>query len=112
MGSAIGQAASGEDHIVIPRKWINDTLSNGNLDAWRLGDFANFLPNGNYRNQWYLNDIGSPAILAIGIHGQWLYIEPKSQTVIVKFSSEAQPIDEAADIELIEFFDRVCRVLT
>ena len=36
----------------------------------------------------------------------------KSQTVIVKFSSEAQPVDEAADIELIEFFDRVCRVLT
>ena len=112
LGSAIAQAAAGEDHPVIPRKWINDTLSNGNLDAWRSGDFANFLPNGNYRNQWYLNDIGSPAILAIGIHGQWLYIEPKSQTVIVKFSSEAQPVDEAADIELIEFFDRVCRVLS
>ena len=112
LGSAIGQAAAGEDHPVIPRKWINDTLSNGNINAWRSGEFANFLPDGNYRNQWYLNGAGSPAILAIGIHGQWLYIQPESQTVIVKFSSEAQPVDEAADIELIEFFDRVCRVLT
>jgi CubicO group peptidase (beta-lactamase class C family) len=111
LGSAIGQAAAGEDHPVIPRNWINDTLSNGNINAWRSGEFANFLPDGNYRNQWYLNNAGSPTILAIGIHGQWLYIEPKSQTVIVKFSSEAQPVDEAADIELIEFFGRVCRVL-
>ena len=112
LGSAIGQAAAGEDHPVIPRNWINDTLSNGNLDAWRSGDFANFLPNGNYRNQWYLNGAGSPAILAIGIHGQWLYIQPESQTVIVKFSSEAQPVDEAADIELIEFFGDICRILS
>ena len=79
LGSAIGQAAAGEDHPVIPRKWINDTLSNGNLDAWQSGDFANFLPNGNYRNQWYLNDSGSPAIPAIGIHGQWL-TSSQSQT--------------------------------
>ena len=112
LGSAIGQAAAGEDHPVIPRNWINDTLSNGNLDAWRSGEFANFLPNGNYRNQWYLNGAGSPAILAIGIHGQWLYVEPKTQIVIVKFSSEAQPVDESVDIKLIGFFGDICRILS
>ena len=70
------------------------------------------LPQGVYRNQWYLTDTASPAILAIGIHGQWLYVEPKAQIVIVKFSSEAQPVDESLDVELIGFFGEICRVLS
>ena len=72
----------------------------------------NLLPKGVYRNQWYLSDTTSPAILGIGIHGQWLYIEPRTQIVIVKFSSEAQPVDESLDIKLIGFFGEICRALS
>jgi hypothetical protein len=112
LGSAIGKAASGDTHLVIPPEWIKDTLWGGDIGAWQSGDFVNLLPQGVYRNQWYLSDTASPAILGIGIHGQWLYIDPKTQIVIVKFSSEAQPVDESLDIKLIDFFGDICRVLS
>jgi CubicO group peptidase (beta-lactamase class C family) len=112
LGSAMAKAASGEGHPAIPPEWIEDTLSGGDVDAWQSGAFVNLLPQGVYRNQWYLSDTTSPAILGIGIHGQWLYIEPKTQIVIVKFSSEAQPIDESLDIKLIGFFGEICRALS
>ena len=112
LGSAIARAASGKGHPAIPPEWIEDTLSGGDVDAWQSGEFVNLLPQGVYRNQWYLSDTTSPAILGIGIHGQWLYIEPKTQIVIVKFSSEAQPIDESLDIKLIGFFGEICRALS
>jgi hypothetical protein len=112
LGSAIARAASGEGHPVIPPGWIEDTLSGGDVDAWQSGEFVNLLPKGVYRNQWYLSDTTSPAILGIGIHGQWLYIDPKTQIVIVKFSSEAQPVDESLDIKLIGFFGEICHALS
>jgi len=112
LGSAMAKAASGESHPVIPPGWIEDTLSNGHTGAWQSGEFVNLLPQGVYRNQWYLTDTASPAVLAIGIHGQWLYVEPKAQIVIVKFSSEAQPVDELLDMEMIGFFGQICRVLS
>jgi|TARA_B100000315_G_scaffold177379_1_gene165939 hypothetical protein len=112
LGSAIAKAASGEGHPVIPADWIEDTLTRGHQGAWRAGEFAKLLPQGVYRNQWYLTDTASPAVLAIGIHGQWLYIDPKTQVIIVKLSSQAEPVDESLDVKLIDLFAGISRVLS
>ncbi|MEK9626753.1 MAG: 6-aminohexanoate hydrolase, partial [Gammaproteobacteria bacterium] len=64
---------------------------------------------GNYRNQWYISDRETPCLLAIGIHGQWLYIDLKRQIVIVKLSSQAEPVNEALDAKLIRFFGRIAK---
>ncbi len=32
-------------------------------------------------------------LFALGIHGQWLYVNPKAETVIAKFSSQPEPIN-------------------
>ena len=54
LGQAISVAASGKGNGVIPDRWIDDTLTAGNQRAWRNGEFVQLLPQGNYRNQWYL----------------------------------------------------------
>ena len=61
------------------------------LIAWRQGSFASWLPNGKYHNKWYQAGNVSGACFSIGIHRQWLYVDPLRETVIAKFSSQPQP---------------------
>ncbi len=111
LGRAISLAASGRENPTIPIPWIKDTLDNGSFSAWRQGDFADFLPQGVYRNQWYLTGGAAGAIMAIGIHGQWLYVDPTRDVVIVKLSSQHKPLDEALDVRLVDHFTRIASTL-
>lgn len=76
---------------LINADWMKDTLSGGSAEAWRQGSFSAWLPNGKYRNKWYQVGNASGACFAIGIHGQWLYVDPLRETVIAKFSSQPEP---------------------
>jgi len=76
---------------LINEEWMEDTLSGGSAQAWRHGSFSSWLPNGKYRNKWYQLGNASRACFAIGIHGQWLYVDPSRETVIAKFSSQPEP---------------------
>ena len=35
--------------------------------------------------------------MGIGIHGQWLYIDPDADLVIAKFSSQPEPVKHSID---------------
>ena len=87
--------------------WVNDTLSWGSFEAWRQGSFAAWLPHGRYRNQWYQVGNASGAFFAIGIHGQWLYVDPIRETVIAKFSSQPQPTDDDTKHLNLALFDEI-----
>jgi CubicO group peptidase (beta-lactamase class C family) len=92
---------------IVPRAWIDDILRSGDRDAWMRGDMATMLPKGRYRNQWYLTGNDHGAWSAIGIHGQWLYIDPEAKLVIAKFSSQALPVDDPMDLRLLKFFETI-----
>ncbi|WP_447122000.1 serine hydrolase domain-containing protein [Glaciimonas sp. GG7] len=53
-----------------------------------------------YSNGWWLPKVRSPHddYMAIGIHGQFIYINPTTQTVIVKLSDHGAVQDEVATI--------------
>jgi CubicO group peptidase (beta-lactamase class C family) len=55
------------------------------------------------------NDHG--AFCAIGIHGQWLYIDPAARMVIAKLSSQALPGDDAIDLLLLQAFEAIGNAL-
>ncbi len=92
---------------VVSIDWINDTLNNGDPAAWQRGSFASLLPNGRYRNQWYQTGNDHGAFCAIGIHGQWLYVDPVAALTIVKLSSQALPLDEKLDLVCLKMFDQM-----
>ncbi|MFL6533123.1 MAG: serine hydrolase domain-containing protein [Pseudomonas sp.] len=50
-------------------------------------DFAEWTPGASYRSQWYVFNDHSQALMAGGIHGQYLFIDKPSGVVIVKQSS-------------------------
>lgn len=79
---------------IVPAEWIRDTLTNGSREAWAKGDFAEFLPNCCYRNQWYNSGNNHESFFAAGAHGQHIYIDPFADMVIVKLSSMPIAMDE------------------
>jgi len=98
---------------IAPRAWIEDILQNGDRHAWLATETAaKFLPAGRYRSQWYMIGNDSGAYCAIGIHGQWIYVDPEAEMVIAKLSSQPLPLDEATDRLLLAAFDAIARHLT
>ncbi|MBU9681773.1 beta-lactamase family protein [Burkholderia gladioli] len=91
VGELVRLGGSHQGRSLIPADWMEDTLTGGSAEAWRQGDFSDWLPNGKYRNKWYQFGNSSGACFAIGIHGQWLYVDRTNETVIAKFSSQPWP---------------------
>jgi CubicO group peptidase (beta-lactamase class C family) len=96
------------DEQIVPRRWIEDILANGDQRAWLAQPTAaTFLPNGRYRSQWYMIGNASGAHCAVGIHGQWIYIDPAAEMVIAKQSSQPLPVDEGMNYLLLAAFDAI-----
>lgn len=91
---------------IIPADWIEDTLNHGSFEAWRLGT-DDLMPKGRYRNYWYQIKNPTRAFCAIGIHGQWIYVDPTMNVVIVKLSSQPEPLDNDVDRMLLDFYGKV-----
>lgn len=92
---------------VVPEAWVRDTVGGGDRGAWARGDFPELLPGGAYRNKWYRS--GRDWFCAIGIHGQWLAVDPASEVVVVKLSSQPEPVDDDTDQRNIALFEALFR---
>lgn len=82
---------------VVPETWIEDIRHGGDAQAWAGGEMAGFYPGGRYRAKWYVPDADGAVLCAIGIHGQWIYIDDAAKLVVVRQSSQPVPADEAMD---------------
>jgi len=80
---------------VIPEAWVTDTIRGGDPAAVASGSpFQRVHPKGSYRNQWWVTGNERGNYYAVGIHGQFIWVDPLSDSVIVKFSSWPEPITE------------------
>ena len=96
---------------VVPGWWIDDINEQDTSAAWAKGDFAELFPGASYRSKWYQIDRTSGVLCALGIHGQWIYIDPASEVVIAKLSSQPLPLDDKLDRLLLTAFDAIARKL-
>lgn len=66
-------------------------------------EFSHWTPGASYRSQWYVFNDHSQALMAGGIHGQYLFIDLPSQVVIVKQSSLSEAVTEL-DADSVRMF--------
>lgn len=70
---------------VIPRPWVDDVRSGAH------GRFDNqsreFMPNGRYRNMFWIQDHDRTTHLSLGVFGQFIYVSPERDMVVAKLSS-------------------------
>jgi CubicO group peptidase (beta-lactamase class C family) len=97
-----GQLLVDDGHPVIPAAWLAATRDPGPgvREAFAATDNEFVLPGGWYRNQfWVLPGPGGPVLVCLGIHGQLVYADRATRTVVVKMSSwpDAQNIGYLLD---------------
>lgn len=94
----VGQLVAEDGGGVVPAAWIADMAAGGDAEAWRRGAGAERYPGMSmrYRSLWYaLEEEGRsrPVLFAVGIFGQFLFVDPEAGVVMAKFSSQALPVD-------------------
>ena len=111
LGQTLCDGGLAGGRVVLPSEWVHDTTTGGDDEAWRQGNFAFLLPHGRYRNQWYQVGDELNAFLAVGIHGQFLYVAPKVNVVIARFASFPIPLDEATETLMVDAFAAIARAV-
>ncbi len=90
---------------IVPAAFFADIKQNGSEEAFRKGgDYANTFPHAAYRNQFWKTGNANGAFFGVGIHGQYVYIDPTAEVVIAKLSSHPRPLVEGnSEITLLGF---------
>jgi CubicO group peptidase (beta-lactamase class C family) len=80
---------------IVSERFVDDLWTGGSRKTWAIGDQADSFPKGSYRSFWY--ETGAGELAAIGIHGQWIWIDPDTKTVIARQSCQDLPTHDALD---------------
>ncbi len=106
-----GAALTGKQ--VVPAAWVADTLAG---DADTRGAFAacpvdNGMPGGMYRNQFWLPYPDDNVLLALGIHGQMIYVNRAAGLIAAKVSCWPRPQEPAKLYATVRAFGAVSAAL-
>ena len=95
VGMMVANGGQRQGKQVIPKKWLNDIVQNGDPQAWVEGDFYDDMGQRemHYRSKWYVLRESNPLIFGLGIHGQFLFIDPSKRLSIAWFSSQNNPLN-------------------
>jgi CubicO group peptidase (beta-lactamase class C family) len=81
---------------VLPVSVVEDIMQGGDQDLFKKSAYSS-LANWSYRNMWWVTHNEHGAFAARGVHGQTIYIDPKAEMVIVRFSSHPEAKNSEID---------------
>jgi CubicO group peptidase (beta-lactamase class C family) len=98
---------------LVPADWLADTLAGGedSVAAFAADEHSADMPGGHYRNQWWV-PAGRRVLLAMGIHGQFLFVDVEARIVIALLSTWPTPLDEDRRRAVLEAFAATTHDLT
>jgi CubicO group peptidase (beta-lactamase class C family) len=80
---------------IVPADWLDDTLAGAadSAAAFAQDEHIVSMPGGHYRNQWWI-PAGGRVFLGMGIHGQFLWVDRGTGTVVAVHSTWETSLDE------------------
>jgi CubicO group peptidase (beta-lactamase class C family) len=98
VGQLLAQGGRRGANQIVAEAWLDDITTAGDPDAWLAGSLVPYFPGRSmhYRAKWYVERGAQPVLSGLGIHGQYLLVDRARQIVMVKFSSQALPLDDDA----------------
>jgi len=76
---------------VVSEAWVRSIMEGGSREAMTYEGFTGTYPDGSYTRQWWCTGNERGNVSGIGIHGQNLWLDPSTDSVIVKLSSWPEP---------------------
>ena len=92
---------------IFPTTVVTDIRFNGDVKAFANGSHADLYPGGAYRNFWWVKNNADGVYMAKGVFGQYIYINPAKETVIVRFASEKVSADRKRMKRVEAAFDAI-----
>lgn len=95
---------------ILPRAWVRDSLDvsaeyskpGANHDAYNaIG----------YGYQWWVPEGNEGEFMAIGVYGQWIYVNPTSRVIIVKTSADPNFMEKGYELKHVEFFRAIANAV-
>jgi CubicO group peptidase (beta-lactamase class C family) len=79
-----------DDQRLVPADWLDAMLSASDKDRAHMSANAVYakMPWSAYKNMWWILDAEAGEFCAVGVHGQVIYINRASDTVMVWYSSQ------------------------
>ena len=94
---------------VIPADWIDD-IQNGDHGLFNQ-ESREHLPNGQYRNMFWIEETGKSTVLCLGVFGQMILISPKYDLVAVKLSTWPDFLNPGYEVDTIAAINAIGRFL-
>jgi hypothetical protein len=93
-GMMMIQGGEFDGQQVVPAGWIQDTIAGdaSSSQCYLGSEYAEF-GFSHYRNQVWVKDSSKQQMLALGIHGQIIYMNRPAGVVIVKLSTQPDQVD-------------------
>ncbi len=91
---------------ILPKEWVQDSLDisadyskpGANYDAYNaIG----------YGYQWWVPEGNAGEFMAIGVYGQWIYVNPTNRVIIVKTSADPNFMEKGYELRHVEFLRAV-----
>lgn len=90
---------------------IRNSLTQKEFEQYAKEQIGNVLDKWSYRNQWWVSHNEHGAYTAIGIYGQFIYVDPAANMVIAKQSSFLSATDDLIDYDPFVAFHEVAKFL-
>ncbi|NDW46061.1 serine hydrolase [Ruegeria sp. PrR005] len=95
---------------VIPSAWIEDVRGG---DHGRFDDQSReFMPNGRYRNMFWIRDVARPVHISLGIYGQVIYVDPEHELVVACQSSWPESLSDSRHSNTMRAIDAIAAALS
>jgi CubicO group peptidase (beta-lactamase class C family) len=108
-GEMIRRGGRWNGEQIVPRAAIDAIMRGGSTEAFAEARYPG-LEGGNYGSQWWHRASGQ--VLALGIHGQGIYIDPAAELVIARFASHPTASNRGINPVTIPAYDALTRRLT
>lgn len=95
-GELIRNDGRWNEQQIIPASVITKIHQGGDKALFEAAGYKT-LPGWSYRSQWWISNDAHGSIMARGVYGQAVYVDPKAEMVIVRFASMPQASNTAND---------------
>ncbi|MFE4195570.1 serine hydrolase domain-containing protein [Paenarthrobacter sp. NPDC056912] len=111
VGRLVLDGGKGPGGRVVSEGWVRSILAGGDQKAMMDSSFTALHPSGSYTRQWWCTGNERGNVTGIGIYGQYLWLDPSTDTVIVKLSTWPKPESDELHALQNQLFLDVSRTL-
>lgn len=100
-----------EGKQIIPKNWIKDSVETNAPQLKAPNDGKPYSELG-YGYQWWIPEGDENEFMAIGVFGQWIYINPDKEVIIVKTGADSKFEEDHKEKKTVAFFRAITKAVS